>query len=201
MTDRTLRFFYEFASTYSYLAAMRIEDLAASRKVEIAWTPFMLGPVFRAQGLDNSPFNIFPEKGRYMWRDMQRLADSLDLPLVRPDPFPQNGLLSARLAIAGLKEGWTPQFSRAVYFAEFGEGRDISDVAVLTGILNTIGVDAGAALASAGTDDVKQSLKNNGAEAVRHHVFGAPSFVAPDGEMFWGNDRLEAALDWVDARA
>lgn len=201
MTDRTLTFFYEFASTYSYLAAMRIEDVAASRKVDVAWTPFMLGPVFRAQGLDTSPFNIFPDKGRYMWRDIQRLADDFDLPLVQPDPFPQNGLLAARLAIAGLEDGWTPQFSRAVYFAEFGEGRNISDATVLASILQTIGVDADAALAAAATEPIKHTLKHNGAEAGQHCIFGAPSFVTPDGELFWGNDRLEAALDWVCRQA
>ena len=199
MNGRKLTFFYEFASTYSYLSAMRIEEMAARKAVAVDWKPFMLGPIFQTRGLATSPFNICPAKGQYMWRDMQRLADLYDLPLVQPDPFPQNGLLAARLALVGLDAGWAPQFSRAVYFTEFGEGRNISDPDILKGVLETIDVDAEAAFAAARCDEIKQALKDNGAEAQRLGVFGAPNFVTPDGELFWGNDRLEMALDWVES--
>ena len=69
-----IEFWYDFASTYSYLSAMRIESLAAGAGVEIVWRPFLLGPIFRAQGWDTSPFNLYPAKGRYMVRDIERLA-------------------------------------------------------------------------------------------------------------------------------
>jgi 2-hydroxychromene-2-carboxylate isomerase len=91
-------FWYEFASTYSYPAAMRIGTLAAERGVTVAWRPFLLGPLFAEQGWRDSPFNIYPAKGRYMWRDMERICGALGLPLRRPDPFPQNSLLAARRA-------------------------------------------------------------------------------------------------------
>jgi 2-hydroxychromene-2-carboxylate isomerase len=84
-------FWYEFASTYSYPAAMRVAGLAKARRVALAWRPFLLGPIFAAQGWRDSPFNIYPAKGRYMWRDL----DALGLPLKRPEPFPQNSLLAA----------------------------------------------------------------------------------------------------------
>ena len=80
MPTRRLEFWYEFASTYSYLSAMRIEKVAAAAKVEVAWRPFLLGPIFRAQGWDDSPFNLYPAKGRYMWRDLERLAAGYGLP-------------------------------------------------------------------------------------------------------------------------
>ena len=99
MTRRpVLEFWYEFASTYSYLAAMRIEPLAEAAGVDIRWRPFLLGPIFAAQGWTSSPFNLFPAKGRYMWRDMERQAAALGLPFRKPDPFPQNALLAARVA-------------------------------------------------------------------------------------------------------
>jgi 2-hydroxychromene-2-carboxylate isomerase len=91
----TAEFWYEFASTYSYPAAMRVAELAGSRGVALAWRPFLLGPIFAAQGWRDSPFNIYPAKGRYMWRDMERICDGMGLPLKRPDPFPQNSLLAA----------------------------------------------------------------------------------------------------------
>jgi len=197
MNGRRLTFYYDFASTYSYLSAMRIEELAARIPVDVAWKPFLLGPIFKAQGWDTSPFNLYPQKGAYMWRDMQRLADAYDLPFMHPEPFPQNGLLAARLALVGSDAGWTAQFTRAVYFAEFGAAKNIADPEVLKAVLETIGVDAEAAMWETRNEALKQRLKDNGADAERQGVFGAPSFVTPDGELFWGNDRLEAALDWA----
>ena len=91
-------FWFEFGSTYSYPAAMRIEALAAEQGVRVTWRPFLLGPIFRAQGWDDSPFNIFPSKGRYMWRDLERICADYEIPFRRPSEFPRNGLLATRLA-------------------------------------------------------------------------------------------------------
>ncbi len=190
----TLDFWYEFASTYSYPAAMRIEPLAAARGVGLRWRPFLLGPLFAQQGWRDSPFNIYPAKGRYMWRDLQRVCESLNLALVRPDPFPQNSLLAARVALA-LPDSKRPAFSRAVYTAEFGQGRAISDRALLAELLREIGEEA--ALARAEAADIKAALKSACEEAHSLGLPGAPCCVTADGEVFWGNDRIEQALDWV----
>src|SRR3712207_1741525 len=117
-----LEFWYEFASTYSYLAAMRIEALAAAAGVDIRWRPFLLGPIFAAQGWTSSPFNLYPAKGRYMWRDMERQAAALGLPFRKPDPFPQNALLAARVRLLGADHPWRPTFTKTVFRAAFGEG-------------------------------------------------------------------------------
>jgi 2-hydroxychromene-2-carboxylate isomerase len=79
-----LDFWYEFASTYSYLAAMRIEPLAKAAGVEVRWRPFLLGPIFKAQGMETSPFNLYPLKGKHMWRDMARWSEILKLPKFVP---------------------------------------------------------------------------------------------------------------------
>ncbi|MEM6667209.1 MAG: 2-hydroxychromene-2-carboxylate isomerase [Pseudomonadota bacterium] len=198
-----LDFWYEFASTYSYLAAMRIEQRAQEMDVAVHWRPFLLGPIFAAQGLTTSPFNVHAEKGRHMWRDMARLCAADGLPLVEPDPFPANGLKAARLALVGMDQNWGPSFSRAVYLAEFAEGRDISDDAVLAGLLEEVRADPDAAMAAVREPALKDRLKVQTADAQRLGIFGAPTFVTDDGEMFWGNDRLEAALAWAagDRRA
>src|SRR5262249_28725079 len=99
MPAPTLDFWFEFASTYSYPAAMRIAQLAQARGVTLRWRPFVLGPIFKAQGWTTSPFNIYAEKGRYMWRDLERICAALALPFTRPEPFPQNTLLAARVAL------------------------------------------------------------------------------------------------------
>ena len=123
-----LDFWYEFGSTYSYPAAMRIERLAEAAHVEVRWRPFLLGPIFKAYGWNDSPFNIYSAKGRYMWRDLQRICEAEGLPLkLPPVQFPQNGLKAARLALVGERQGWTPAFSRAVFVANYAEQKDISD--------------------------------------------------------------------------
>src|SRR3954447_9843830 len=192
-----LDFWFELASTYSYPAAMRIAPLAERRGVIVRWRPFLLGPIFKAQGWPNSPFNIYPAKGRYMWRNLERLCASLDLPFVRPSVFPQNTILASRIALLGLREGWGENYCRAVYRAEFGEGRDIGEMASLTGILRALGQDGERVLAQTQLDDVKTALRAQTEEAQALGIFGAPSFVTADGELFWGNERLEAALDWA----
>jgi 2-hydroxychromene-2-carboxylate isomerase len=190
-------FWYEFASTYSYPTAMRIERLAADEGVTVCWRPFLLGPIFKAFGWNDSPFNIYAAKGRYMWRDLARVCEADGLPLkLPPVRFPQNGLKAARLALAGATDGWTPAFTRAVFTANYAEQKDISDEATLAAILDGLGVDAAAALAAANAPDGKEALKAQTAEAQARGLFGAPSFTVGD-ELFWGNDRLEAALAWA----
>jgi 2-hydroxychromene-2-carboxylate isomerase len=188
-----VEFFYEFASSYSYIAAMRIAPLAQAAGVTVRWRPFLLGPIFKSQGWDTSPFNLYPAKGRYMVRDCERECAALGLVFRLPDPFPQNTLLAARVALVGLAEGWGEDFSRAVYSAQFAEGRQIGQAPLIAEIVQSLGRDGEAALAAAQTDEIKQSLRASTEEAQRAGIFGAPSFVAA-GELFWGNDRLEQAL-------
>jgi 2-hydroxychromene-2-carboxylate isomerase len=190
-------FWYDFASHYSWLAANRIEAKAEEAAVGIRWRPFLLGPIFAAQGWNSSPFILHQAKGRYAWRDIEREAARQGLGVVRPNPFPQNSLVAARVALAGREAGWTPAFSRALYAAEFVAGRSISDPATLTDVLSGLGLDAGAVLAAAQSEAVKGRLKAETEEARTRGVFGAPTFLTADGEMFWGNDRLEQALAWA----
>src|SRR5438477_4537937 len=104
MAGAALNFWFDFASSYSYLAAARLRPLAQAAGVRVNFRPVLLGPIFKAQGWDTSPFNLYPAKGRHMWRDLERLCADLSLPLRRPDPFPQLSLLAARVALVGLAE-------------------------------------------------------------------------------------------------
>src|SRR5436305_13381837 len=180
-----LEFFYEFASTYSYIAMMRIAPLAQAAGVTVRWRPFLLGPIFKTQGWYTSPFNLYPAKGRYMVRDCERQCAELGVSFRLPEPFPQNSLLASRVALVGLDEGWGEDFSRAVYRAEFAEGRNIGDPAVIGELVQALGHDSQAALARAQSDDIKARLRANTENAQRLGIFGAPSFIA-GGELFWG---------------
>jgi 2-hydroxychromene-2-carboxylate isomerase len=193
----SIDFWFDFASTYSYPAALRIGPLAQAAGVRVQLRPFLLGPIFKAQGWATSPFNLFPAKGDYMWRDLGRLCAELAVPFRRPDPFPQHSLLAARVALVGLAQNWGDDFCRAVFRAEFAEGRRIDDAEVMADLLMELGVEPAPVLEAAQSDAIKAKLRSETDEAQRLGIFGAPTFVTSDRELFWGNDRLEQALRWA----
>jgi 2-hydroxychromene-2-carboxylate isomerase len=197
MAAPALDFWFDFASTYSYPAIMRVGDLARREAVSVNFRPFLLGPIFKTQGWSTSPFNLFPAKGRHMWRDLERTCAALGLTFRRPEPFPQSSVLAARVALVGLSEGWGDDFCRAVFHAEFAEGHRIDEPDTMRGILTSLSADAAAALEAAQTPAIKDRLRAETAKAQELDIFGAPSFHTADGELFWGNDRLEAALTWA----
>lgn len=190
-----VQFWFELASTYSYPAAMRIADRARAAGVTVAWRPFLLGPIFQAQGWNDSPFNVYPVKGRYMWRDLERICRKEGVAFRQPSRFPRPSLLGTRVACLGADEPWGPDFVRAVYRANFVEDRETGEPAVVGAILTGLGLDAEALLTRAQSAETKTRLRENTDEAIRLGIFGAPSFIV-DGELFWGNDRLEDALAW-----
>jgi 2-hydroxychromene-2-carboxylate isomerase len=194
----SLQFWFEFASTYSYPAAMLIADRAAAAGVTVEWRPFLLGPIFHAQGWNDSPFNLYPVKGRYMWRDLERLCRKADLPFHHPSRFPRPSLIAARVAASGRHAPWGPAFVRAVYRANFVEDREIGDAEVVHQILQGLELDAEALLAEAATPASKDRLRADNDEAIALGIFGAPSFVV-GRELFWGTDRLADALAWATA--
>jgi len=194
-----LQFWFEFASTYSYPAAARVERAAGAAGVAVDWRPFLLGPIFQSQGWNDSPFNLYPAKGRYMWRDLERICAEGEIPFARPSRFPRNGLLAARVACAAAGEPWCGEFTRAVYRANFAEDREISDPEVIASILDAVGQGSADVLARAQSAENKDRLRAQTEEAVRLGIFGAPSFVVED-ELFWGNDRLESAIEWARNR-
>jgi len=188
-----IEFWFEFASTYSYVAAEEIEEKAAAARIEVVWRPFLLGPIFAEQGWRDSPFNLYPAKGAYMWRDIERLCQSKGIAWRRRSAFPRNGLLAARVATALDGAEKLAAFVRAVYRANFSDDLDISDPSVLKEILRGLSLDAEATLNRANDESVKRLLRARTDEAKSRGVFGAPSFFAKE-ELFWGSDRLELAL-------
>lgn len=186
---------FEFASTYSYPAMMRVESVAARAGVPLRWRPFLLGPVFQAQGWDNSPFNIYPAKGRYMWRDLERLCEAQGITFRRPSVFPRGSLLAARVACRYADAPWVASFIRAVYEANFVRDEAIGEPTVVGACLERAGQEPHTILESAQTPAVKELLRQQNERALRLGIFGAPTFVVGD-ELFWGNDRLEHALAW-----
>lgn len=190
-----VEFWFEFGSTYTYVAALRVEEAARRAGVTLRWRPFLLGPLFRRQGWSDSPFNLFEARGRYMWRDVERLCGKYGHPFRRPSVFPRNGLLAARIACAHEDEPWMPRFAREVFVANFARDREISDPEVICAMLAGMDLDPEAVLAAALAPENKSRLREQTDRAWEMGIFGAPTFVSA-GEIFWGNDRMEDALAW-----
>jgi len=196
-TRLEVEFWFELASPYSYIAAERIDTSAAALGAVIRWQPFLLGALFKrrpgnATGFQEPP----PEERRYRWRDVERLTRQFGLPLVTPSTYPRPSLLAARVALCGMAEGWCRDFALACYRANFAQDRDIADAAILGEILAGLGLDAAAVLAAAQSPENKAALAATVERAAGLGIFGAPSFRVA-GELFWGQDRLDQALDWA----
>jgi len=193
-----LQFWFDFGSTYSYVGAMRVEAECARRGVGLEYRPFLLGPIFtELLGIKDSPFNAQPVRGRYMWRDLERLCAKYGLRWRRPTVFPRNSVLAARVALSS--PAVIGPLTRAIFLASFAEDLDISDAGVLRKLVDSAGGDGERAVELAQTPEIKARLRANTAEAQRIGIFGAPDFVI-DGELFFGQDRLEDAVAWASRR-
>lgn len=185
---KRVEFFYDYASTYSYLAHREIEEIAERRGAELVFRPMVLGFVFKATG--NSMPAAVPAKAAYMVQDVRRWVRKTGLPFHMPSVFPVNTIRALRGACAALADGTFPAYHHAVMKAYWADDQDIGDAEVLAGIATGAGLDGAALVARCETEAVKAALKKNTDEAVARGVFGAPTFFVGDA-MFWGNDRLE----------
>ena len=202
MTDasehRALDFWFDLASNYSYLSILRLPQLAARAGLTVRWQPFLLGPIFAELGWSTSPFVLQPQKGAYMWNDMRRQCAKYGLPWQRPSVFPRNSVLATRVALHGAREPWIADFVQAIATANFARDEEISSEAVVLEALRALGLPAAELLAASQSEVHKPALRAQTARAKALGIFGAPTFLVGD-EMFWGNDRLEDAIELARA--
>lgn len=197
--NNRIAFWFDFASPYSYLAAMRIEQAASAAGLAVDWRPMLLGPVFKSMGVPPLPLFAIAQKGDYTWKDLARQAAKYGLAWTRPSQFPRNGILAERIIIGHPGAGWIGDFCREVFRRNWGLDQDIGDETIIAGALREVGVDPGPALARATDDAVKLALRQQTEQAIALGIFGAPSMVAR-GELFWGNDRLDDAIAHATGR-
>jgi len=192
-----IEFWYEFASGYSHITANRIEELAISNNIEIIWKPFLLGPIFKSQGWDTSPFNIYKLKGKYMWKDLERQCVKYKIRYKRPSVFPRLSLLATRVALITLEQGWCAEFTKRVFAANYIHDLDISDNQIISSIIKDSGRNGKEIIKLSQLPENKLKLRKQVDEAMTKDIFGAPSFIV-NGELFWGNDRLEDAIEYCN---
>ena len=188
-----IEFWFEFGSNYSYLSVMRIENEARRHGVRIVWKPFLLGPILRALGMENSPFVLQKEKGAYVWQDMARQCRKYGLRWLQPTTFPRLGVLPLRIALLGAAEPWIGAFCRRVMELNFVRDQDINQPEAMVPILKALDLPAADILVQAQAEPTKSRLRQQTDEARSRGIFGAPTFFV-GREMFWGNDRLDDAF-------
>lgn len=195
---RELDFYFFIGSTYSYLSVNRATRLAAEFGVTLHWRPFSLRTLLREQG--NSPFIGKPSKLSYMWRDLERRAYKFDIPFAGPPPYPTDPESRAgHMATLAEMEGWCEPFVREAYRSWFLDKKDPGEPATLAAIVAKLGRSADC-LERSGRPDVLERYVENTNTARTLGIFGSPTFVYADQELFWGDDRLEEALACAVAR-
>lgn len=188
-------FFFFPGSTYTWLSVMRIEALAALRGVPVRWRPFNVRAIM--QEMDNRFLQGKPLKYRYMWRDIERRAALHGLDWNGPPEHPVDRNLEAlRVASLAAAEGWGPEFARASFEDWFTHHRSPGVGDHTAQIITRLGRDATAILARAEAPENLARIEAETDAARKVGIFGSPSFVVGE-ELFWGDDRLEAALDWA----
>lgn len=194
MGERTIDFWFSLGSTYTYLTVMRLPSLEKSAGARFRWRPFYLGSIFKET--NHVPFADKPAKMAYMWRDIERRAAALGIPLSVPAPYPATqAALANRLAHIGVRGGWGESFVRCSYRQWFQHGHLPGEEPSLSSSLREAGQDPGLALEEANDPATDKALVAETDEARRLGVFGSPTFVV-GREIFWGDDRLDDAIAW-----
>ena len=197
---RTVECFFDFGSPASYLAWTQLPKIAADAGATVVWKPMLLGGVFKAAG-NASPITV-AAKGRWMHDDLGRWAINYGVPLRMPPKFPVNTLAMMRGA-AGLqmqRPADFPGYMKAMFEAMFASGQDMTDPAVVTGVIAAAGFDPAAFAAMTAEPAVKEALIAGTEEAVARGVFGAPTMFVGD-EMHFGQDRLEFVAAALKAKS
>ncbi len=187
MATHTIEFFWDFSSPFAYLGSTQLGALAARTGATITSRPMLLGGLFKAIGQADVPLSTWSQqKQRYTFDDMNRWAAHWQVPFKFPSRFPMNTVKALRAYLA-LPEAKREDFQKKVFAAYWAEDRDIADDAVLTELIGE-----GAPLVLAKTQDpaVKQELIAATKYAESKGVFGAPTFLVDDKDLFWGQDRI-----------
>lgn len=192
---RQMDFFYFFGSVYAGLSVLRMRQLADDAGVSVRWRPFNVRPLMQE---NNVALRTEARKVHYMWRDIARRAALHGVPYASQPVWPTDPeLLHNKVGMLAADEGWIEPFTIASIRAWYLEGMAFGEDACLAHVLRQCGKDKDAVLATARSERIAQLYDANTDEARRHGIFGSPSFVTEDGEMFWGDDRLEEAIAWA----
>ncbi len=192
-------FWFSIGSTYTYLTVMRLHKAEQETGAKFKWRPFSVRALM--QEMNNIPFVGKPTKEEYMWRDIQRRAHKYGIPANIQIDYPlKNFDLANRIAIVAQQEGWCEEYVRASYRRWFQHGLPAGDEPNLNESLKESGQSRDRVLQMANSDHIDHAYSEATSEARSLGIFGSPSFVVNGRELFWGDDRLEDAMEfWLSS--
>lgn len=194
---RTIEFFFDYGSPYSYLANAVLPDLAQRHAAELVYRPMLLGAVFKAIG-NQSPVQLpVASKRAYGALALRRTAAYYGVAIAMNPHFPINTLALMRAAVAAQHASVFERFHAAIYPAFWVKGLDLGEAAVVADVVSAVGLDAAQLAEQANRGAVKDELRASTEEAVARGAFGAPSIFF-GGELYFGVDHLpflERALE------
>jgi 2-hydroxychromene-2-carboxylate isomerase len=186
-------FYFDLGSPYAYMTAERISGLFTDAELEQPeWQPILLGGLFKHFGRDS--WGNGPEREDGM-AEVERRADGYGLPaLAWPEPWPGNMLFAMRAATFAKQTGRTVSFALAAFRQAFAAGHDLSEPDHVLVAAAACELHPKALLKAVGTESVKGALREATDRAAELGVIGVPALVV-GGEVFWGDDRLEEAVE------
>ena len=192
---QNIDFYFSIGSTYTYLSVTRIIDVEKKHQVKFNWLPFSVRSIMKE--MNNIPFPKEKiNKVNYMWRDIERRAEGYGFFAKTPVPYPLTEFdLANKLAILGLKEGWGVDYIRLTYKRWFQEGKEPATEPNISEIFKELKIDKEKAIKDANSSEIDKQYLKNTESARENKVFGSPSFIV-NGEIFWGDDRMEDAIKW-----
>lgn len=196
---KTLEFFFDCSSPWTYLAFHRIEGVAAAGGAELVYRPILVGGVFNAvnQGVYEARAKPDPRKLRHYAKDLADWANYCGIEIGSPPVFPVNSVKAMRGCLFAEEQGQLPAYARAVFEAYWGKLRDISQDEVMRDVVASVGFDVDAFFEHIARQETKGWLRANTEELIERGGFGSPTIFVDGDDMYFGNDRLpliEAAL-------
>mgnify|MGYP005728456351 FL=1 len=195
---KEINFWFSIGSPYTYLSVNRSSEVAKRENLSINWRPFSVRKIM--MDMDNIPFTPPSKKVKsdYMWRDIERRAKFYGFEAKVPAPYPLSQFdLANQIAILGMLEGWGVDYVYKTYQRWFQQGKEPATEPNLTEIFEELDLDHDETIKKANEDKIKDQYLQNTETAYKNGVFGSPSFIY-EGEVFWGDDRLEDCIKWIN---
>jgi len=193
---KEIEFWFSIGSTYTYLSVIRLKEVEEKFGVKFSWQPFSVRKIMLE--MDNVPFPPTKQvKADYMWRDIERRAYSYGFEAKVPAPYPLKKFDFANsVAVLGVQEGWCAEYVSATYRRWFVDGLEPGSEPNVGESLREIGEQPENVLKLAAGDKIQKAYLKQTEQAQSKSIFGSPSFIVDD-ELFWGDDRLEDAVNWA----
>ena len=193
---KNIDFYFSIGSTYTYLSVTRINDVEKQYGVKFNWKPFSVRAIMKE--MNNIPFPKDKiNKVNYMWRDIERRAESYGFFAKTPVPYPLSEFdLANQIAILGLDKGWGTDYIRLTYKKWFQEGKEPAIDPSISEICKELGLNKNEIVSEAKSEIFEKKYISNTDSARENKVFGSPSFIV-ENEIFWGDDRMEDAINWA----